>query len=131
MMNATERFCTLLRGEIPDRVPILVYAMEPGKLRCTMPTVLLETPADLNLTHAGEVDPNVQAVLDRAGEVATFAIGVGHPSEALFTGAQLEICSERREYCNPDYYEWRNVLRTPKGELRTPNKMSFPVHDDI
>ena len=124
-MNATERFCTILRGEIPDRICIMVYAMDPKRVRYTVPTILLQAPEGLNDTPPPDkTDPNIAAVLERAGEVATFAVGVGHPSEALFTGAKLDIRSQRREYSNPDYYEWHNVLSTPKGELRCANLLS-------
>ena len=123
-MNATDRFCTVLRGEIPDRIPIMVYAMDPQRVRYTVPTILLEVPPGLNDSVPAEIDPNIAAVLDLAGEVATFAVGVAHPTEPLFTGAPLDIQSERLAYHNPDYYEWRNVLSTPKGSLSCANLLS-------
>ncbi len=123
-MNATESFCAVLRGEIPTRVPLLVYAMEPTRVRYTVPTILLEAPKDVHVDTMGNIDPNVQTVLQKASELATFVVGVGHPDEVLFTGAKLQIASQRLPYGEPHYYEWRNVLQTPKGELTCSNLLS-------
>ena len=123
-MNATKRFITVLKGEIPDRVPVLVYAMEPGRVRYTIPTILLETPESINRAGPESIDTNIQAVLKRAGQVASFIVGASHPSEAILTGKDLQIESQRLETENPDYYQWRNILHTPAGDLVCANLLS-------
>ena len=117
MPTATEQFCTILAGQLSARVPILVYAMDPRKVRYTIPTMMLKVPEGVNADDRFPTDPNILAVLARAGEVATFVVGVSHPSEALLTGAQPEISCLRLPTENPDYFEWRNVLQTPRGKL--------------
>ena len=123
-MNATESFCAVLRGEIPARVPLLLYAMESTRVRYTVPTILLEAPKDLNVDTPESIDTNIQSVLQKASELATFVVGVGHPDEVVFTGAKLQIASQRLPYGKSHYYEWRNVLQTPKGELTCSNLLS-------
>ncbi len=123
-MNAAERFVKVLKGEIPDRIPVLTFAMEPSRVWYSIPTILLEMPPGINQAANQQTDPNIEAVLEAAGKVATFAVGVGHPSEAIFNGAKLDIKSERTETDNPDYYLWTNTLETPKGHLKCASMLS-------
>jgi hypothetical protein len=131
-MNATENFVRILDGQIPQRVPVLTFAMEPARVWYNMPTVLLELPPDINKAAQKSNDPNIQAVLDKAGEVATFVVGIGHPAESLLTGMNLCIESQKINSGNPDYYIWQNTLETPKGILKCSCLLSdkqFPPYE--
>jgi uroporphyrinogen-III decarboxylase len=116
-MNATERFVTILNGQIPDRIPILLYSMDPHKVRCNTP-VMMERPEITKQTKQC-ADPNTQAVLEKAREVATFVVATAHSSEAALTGAKIVTSSERRPCDNPDFYRWCSTWHTPAGELST------------
>ena len=56
IISATERFCTILSGNIPDRVPLLVFAMEPTHVRYNLPLIMLETPAEINSSCGDTVE---------------------------------------------------------------------------
>jgi hypothetical protein len=121
-MTSQERFNAVMRGQIPDRVPILVFSMTPDRVLYNIPAVMLQLPEGLN-----QVLPqckNIKMVLARAGEVADFLLSANHPNEAVFTGAKLCIKSERYEIDHPGYYEWRNTLETPLGPLTCSNFLS-------
>ena len=116
-MNATERMCKVLSGLLPDRVPILLAAMDPYKVRYNTP-VMMERPMELVQANRC-IDHNIQAVLEKAREVATFVVATAHPSEAALTGAQISTSSNRKPCTNSDFYRWCSTWHTPAGDLTT------------
>lgn len=130
-MNATDRFCAVLRGQIPDRIPVITFAMEPHKVR-TYVSLISDKPQDVKPHKA---DPNIEAVLEKAREVATFTIGISHPSEIALTGAQipsihianLSMTATISSGAAPGRRLWENLIQPGSSATKICRRISMNI----